>query len=144
MHKRNGNGKDTSESEIIASKRLLSSIVTTHKGLIEVVAYDALACNAPYINECAKLNVDAVIRVKKSHMLTIKKAKRETNKKKSTKKWYDGNHRIKAYESLFNMDGINQQLRYIKFAKKNTNGNRSQVLVVTTSMIISIKPSTRL
>ena len=90
-------------------------MVSAHNGLIDVVAYDALACNSPFINECTKLGVEAVVRIKKSHIKSIIKVKKLTNKKKYTKKWYDGTKRIKAYESLFYMDGVERQLRYIKF-----------------------------
>ena len=37
------------------------------------------------------------------------------------------------------MDGVERPLRYIKIAKKNENGSRTQVLLITTSMTISIK-----
>ena len=37
------------------------------------------------------------------------------------------------------MDGVENPLRYIKIAKKNENGSRTQVLLITTSMTISIK-----
>ena len=37
------------------------------------------------------------------------------------------------------MDGVERQLRYFKFAKKNENGERTQVLIMTTSMTISTK-----
>ena len=98
-----------------------------------------MACNSPFINECINLNVDAVVRIKKSHIKSIIKVKKLTNKKKYTKKWYDGTKRIKAYESLFYMDGVEKQLRYIKFKKKSRNGERSQVLIVTTSMTLGVK-----
>lgn len=139
MHRRNGNGKDTSESEIVASKRLLSSVVLAHNGLIDVVAYDALAGHSVFINHCIDHEVDAVIRLKKSHILSIKKVKRETNRKKHVKEFEDGKFQIKAYESLFYMDGVDKPLRYIKFSKDDRNGNKTQVLILTTSMAISIK-----
>ena len=114
-------------------------MVSSHNGLIDVVAYDALACNSPFINECRNLNIEAVIRVKKSHILSINKVKKETNLKNHTHAWQDGNLRIRTYESLFYMDGVERPLRYIKIAKKNENGNRTQVLLMTTSMTISTK-----
>jgi len=52
-------------------------VVSAHDGLIDVVAYDALACNAPFINECINQDIDAVIRVKKSHILSIKKLRKK-------------------------------------------------------------------
>ena len=139
MNKHKNVANDTGAGELVSSQKLLNRVVSAHNGLIDVVAYDALACNSTFINECIKLNVDAVVRIKKSHIRSIKKVKKLTNKKKYTKKWYDGTKRIKAYESLFYMDGVERRLRYIKFRKKYRNGDRSQVLIVTTSMILSVK-----
>jgi len=139
MNKHKNEANDTGAGELASSQKLINRVVSTHSGLVDVVAYDALACNSPFINECRKLNIEAVVRIKKSHIKSIKKVKKKTNKKKYIKKWYDGTKRIKAYESLFYMDGVEQQLRYIKFKKKSRNGDRSQVLIVTTSMTLGVK-----
>jgi len=37
------------------------------------------------------------------------------------------------------MDGAHAPLRYVKFAKRKNNGERSQVLIVTTAMDMSLK-----
>lgn len=79
------------------------------------------------------------MRIKKRHMLTIKKVKKDTNKKKHIKCWNDGNQEIKSYETIFYMDGVDEPLRYVKFAKKHRNGDRSQVLIVTTAMNMRVK-----
>ena len=134
MYKHKNEANDTGEGELITARKLANRAVLAHNGLIDFVAYDALACNSPFVNECIKLNIEAVIKVKKSNMLSIKKVKKETNQKKHIHKWRDGDQKVKVYESLFNMDGVDQPIRYIKFAKKNKDGNRSQVLIITTSM----------
>jgi len=139
MTKRKGNGKETSQSEIKTSKKLLNRAVSDYNGLIDVLTYDALALTSQFINECLGLGIDAVIRVKGSYNLTINNVKRVTNKKDLIIEWYEGNYRIRAYESIFDMPGVEQPLRYIKFAKKHKNGDHSQMLVVTTSMNMSIK-----
>lgn len=130
---------DTGEGELITAKRLLNSVVSAHKGMIDVIAYDALACNSIFINHCLELGVHSVIRVKNNNNLSIREIKRTTNKKDTIKQWVDGNYSIKAYESAFHMDGVVQPLRYVKFAKKHRDGSRSQVLIVTTAMNMSIK-----
>ncbi|MEX1378409.1 MAG: transposase, partial [Eubacteriales bacterium] len=89
--------------------------------------------------ECNSLNIDAVIRVKKSYILSVKAVKRITNKKDSSLKWYDNDYRIKATESIFYMPGVQHPLRYVKFAKKHKNGDRSQVLIITTAMDMNEK-----
>ena len=90
MNKHKNEANDTGAGELVSSQKLLNRVVSAHSGLIDVVAYDALACNSPFINHCINLNIDAVIRIKKSHIKSIKKVKKQTNKKKYTKKWYDG------------------------------------------------------
>ena len=81
MIKHREEANDTGEGEIIAAKRLLNRAVSTHKGLIDVITYDALACNSVFLNECINLNIDAVIRVKDNNNLAIRKVKKETNTK---------------------------------------------------------------
>jgi len=139
MAKRKCADKKTSQSEIITSKNLLNRVVSDHNGFIDVIAYDALALSSPFINECINLNIDAVIRVKKSYILSVKKVKRITNKKECIIEWSDNDYRIKATESIFHMPGVEQPLRYIKYAKKHIKGDRSQVLIVTTAMNMNAK-----
>lgn len=139
MIKHRKEANDTGEGEIIAAKRLLNKAVSVHKGLIDVVTYDALACNSIFINECLKLNINAVIRVKDNYNLAIRKVKKETNTKRHTKHWHDGQYEICAFESIFHMDGVQSALRYVKFAKRKSNGERSQVLIVTTALDMNIK-----
>jgi len=130
---------DTGEGELISARRLLNKAICAHKGLIDVVTYDALACNSVFLNECISLNVDAVIRVKKNYNTAIKKVKKRTNTKQSIRSWHDGECEIKAYESVFYMEGVEAPLRYVKFAKIKSNGDRSQVLIVTTAMDMNLK-----
>ncbi len=65
MNKYKNIPNDTGMGELVAAKKLLNRVILAHKGLIDVVTYDALACNSSFINECIKLNIDAVIRIKK-------------------------------------------------------------------------------
>ena len=139
MIKHRKEANDTGEGELITAKRLLNRAISTHKGLVDVVTYDALACNSVFLNECLNLNIDAVIRVKDNYNLAIRNVKRETNTKQSTRCWCDGDYEITAFESIFNMDGVQSPLRYVKFAKRKSNGERSQVLIVTTAIDMSIK-----
>jgi len=139
MIKHRKEANDTGEGELITAKRLLNRTISMHKGLVDVVTYDALACNSVFLNECLNLNIDAIIRVKDNYNLAIRNVKRETNTKQSTRCWCDGDYEITAFESIFNMDGVQSPLRYVKFAKRKSNGERSQVLIVTTAIDMSIK-----
>jgi len=139
MIKHREEANDTGEGELTAAKRLLNRAVSTHKGLIDVITYDALACNSIFLNECLSLNIDAVIRVKDNYNLAIRKVKTFTNTKQPIRSWSDGDYEITAFESIFNMDGVQSPLRYVKFAKRKCNGERSQVLIVTTALDMNLR-----
>ncbi len=139
MIKHRKEANDTGEGELISAKRLLKRAISTHKRLVDVVTYDALACNSIFLNECLNLDIDAVIRVKDNYNLAIRNVKRETNTKQSTRSWRDGDCEITAFESIFKMDGVQSPLRYVKFAKRKRNGERSQVLIVTTALDMNVK-----
>lgn len=136
MIKHRKEANDTGEGELIAAKRLLKRAVSTHKALIDVITYDALACNSVFLNECLKLKINAVIRVKDNYNLAIRRIKTLTNTKLPIRNWSDGEYKITAYESEFHMDGVDAPLRYVKFAKRKSNGERSQVLIVTSAQTI--------
>ena len=139
MIKHRKEANDTGEGELIAAKRLLNRAVSAHRGLVDVVTYDALACNSVFLNECLKLNIEAVIKVKDNYNLAIRKVKKETNTKYPSKHWHEGLYEIWAFESIFHMDGVQSPLRYVKFAKRKGNGERSQVLIVTTALDMNVK-----
>jgi len=61
-----------------------------------------------FINKCLGLKIYNVIRVRKSYNIT--------NTKDIILEWNDYKYRFKAYESVFDMPGVKQQLRYVKFA----------------------------
>ena len=130
---------DKDEGELNAGKRLLSRAINRHKGFIDIVTYDALACNSKFINLCIELEVDAVVRVKKNRNNSLKQIKKATNKKGITETWQEEMYQIEIYESEFYMTGIDQPLRYIKYAKKENTKERLQILIVTTCLEISLK-----
>lgn len=139
MIKHRKEANDTGEGELVSAKRLLNKAVSTYKGIVDVVTYDALACNSIFLNDCINLKVDAVIRVKGNNNLALDEVKKMTNTQLPIKTWFDGKCEITAYESVFTMEGVLEPLRYVKFAKRKSNGDRSQVLVVTTAMDIRLK-----
>ncbi|MHB8076679.1 hypothetical protein [Desulfosporosinus fructosivorans] len=51
------------------AKRLISSVLKSQRKLIDVVVYDALACNSIWINLYINLDIDAIVRAK--HTITI-------------------------------------------------------------------------
>jgi predicted transposase YbfD/YdcC len=125
------------EGELNVSKRLLSRVVEEYKNLVDVVTYDALACNSKFINQCIEIGIDAVIRVKKNNNNSLRQVKRIVNKKEKTEVW--DNERIEVYEETFHMSGVERPLRYVKYTRKKENKDRSQMLIVTTSLNMPLK-----
>jgi hypothetical protein len=127
------------EGELNAAKRLLSKVTSVHKSLVDIVAYDALACNLTFINHCIEVGVDAVIRVKKNNNNSIRNVKRTVNKKEKVEIWENETEIIEVYEETFHMSGVEQPLRYIKYAKKKDQKDRTQILIVTTCLDLPLK-----
>ena len=136
---REGNSRD--EGEMIASKQLISDITGTFRNFIDVVVYDSLACNSIWINHCMELGVDVVIRVKKNKNNNIRQIKKEVNKQDPIAIWTDEKvfESVKVYKSEFIMDNVDQPLRFIKFAMKYPDKKRSQIMIATTNMDMSLK-----
>ena len=68
------------EGELTVAKRLLSRIVKEHKNILDVVVYDAMACNSSWNNHCAANKVTPVIHVKDNNITSIKEVKTRINK----------------------------------------------------------------
>jgi predicted transposase YbfD/YdcC len=137
-------GQDSSskdEGELSVAKRLLLSVMSGHKKLIDIVVYDALACNSIWINHCKKLGVDAIVRAKNNNNKSLRLVKKKVNKSKTIEVWNDetGFEKVEVYESMFTMDNAKQPLRFVKFAMKHQNRKRSQIMIVTTLMEMSPK-----
>jgi hypothetical protein len=55
---------DKDEGELTAAKRLVGKLHQTYGNFADIIVYDAIACNAPWINAVKSYNMDAVVRVK--------------------------------------------------------------------------------
>jgi hypothetical protein len=55
---------DKDEGELTAAKRLITDISSSYPKFIDVVVYDALACNSQWINHCLGMGLDVVVRAK--------------------------------------------------------------------------------
>jgi hypothetical protein len=124
------------EGELTTAKRLIKRSSENHKNLIDVVVYDAIACNSEWINTCIESGLDTVVRVKNNKNDSIKEIKRKVNKSDEVELWTDieGYENVKIYEGIFNMKNVKNALRFIKFLIKKSDGKRSQIMIVTTSM----------
>ena len=129
------------EGELNVAKRLILSVVKSHRKLIDVVVYDALACNSIWINHCKNLGIDAIVRAKNNNIKSLRLAKKKVNKSEAVEVWEDEKEfeKVEVYESTFTMDNVEQPLRFVKFAMKHKNKKRTQIMIVTTCMDMALK-----
>jgi hypothetical protein len=129
--------KDEGEQNV--AKRLLSRVVNTHKKFVDVVVYDALVCNSTWFNHCTALGVDTIVRVKNNNNKSLREVKKLANKSKPVAILENRKCIIEVFEQVFTMSGVAQLLRFVKFAIKYPNKKRSQIMIVTTYLEMSIE-----
>ena len=141
LYKGSEDSSKKDEGELTVAKRLLSRVTKEHKCTIDVVVYNALACNSSWINHCISNKVIPVIHVKDSNIISIKEAKTKINKSNIKEIWQDGkrNCEVTAYEESFYMDEVTEPLRFVKFRKKTKTNKYSQVLLVTSDFNIPLQ-----
>lgn len=142
MYKAKKNEEEKDEGEFTAALRLLNRVVEEHPSLVDIVVYDASACNSVFMKECQKLGIDAIVRVKNTTNLSLKAVKSATNKKDSVLKFIEDGYAIEVYESTFYMNDMEEPIRYIKYAKEKKDGdetNHTQMLIITTCMDMKIE-----
>jgi len=131
------------EGELTAAKRLLQQLHKQHRHFADVIVYDALACNAPWVNTVKSYNIDAVVRVKDMRLNIVKDAKASLKNSTSNITWIfqktsTTKVTISAWETSVKMKGVTEPLRFIKFKEKTTdcNTNKSkynQTFIITTA-----------
>lgn len=129
------------EGELTVAKRLLERVRQTYNSMVDIVVYDALACNSIWINHCINNKITPVVHVKENNISSIKEIKNKINKSKCKEEWRYSKRScvVRAYEKGFKMDGVRGTLRFVKFRKKTHEGKYSQVLVVTTDFNIPLQ-----
>ena len=141
MYKPGQDSISKDEGELSVGKRLISDVVKSHRRLLDVVVYDALACNSIWINHCKTLGIDAIVRAKNNNNNSLRLAKKKVNKTEAVEVWEGekGFENVKVYESTFTMDNVEQPLRFVKFALKHKNKKRTQIMIITTCMDMALK-----
>lgn len=89
MYKPGQDSSSKDEGELNVGKRLISSVVKSHKKLIDVVVYDALACNSIWINHCRNLGIEAIVRAKNNNNKSLRLVRKRWNKAKVVDIWED-------------------------------------------------------
>ena len=141
MYKPGQNSASKDEGELNVAKRLISSVMKSHNEFIDVVVYDALACNSIWINHCKNLGIDVIVRAKNNNNKSLRLVKKKENKSEPVDVWVDekGFDKVEVYESTFNMDNVEQPLRFVKFAIKHNDKKRTQIMIVTTCMDMALR-----
>jgi len=87
------------------------------------------------------LGIDAIVRAKINNNNSLRIAKKKTNKSEAVEVWEDekGFKEVEVHESSFTMDNVEQPLRFVKFALKHKNKQRTQIMIVTTCMDMALK-----
>jgi len=137
------------EGELSAARRLLNQLHQQHRHFADVIVYDALACNAPWINAVKSYNIDTVVRVKDMRLNIVKDAKVAFKNTTANITWIfqktsTTKVTISVWETYVKMEGVTEPLRFIKFLEKttdcNTNKNRyNQVFIITTAHYMAVK-----
>ena len=137
------------EGELTAAKRLLQQLHKKHHHFADVIVYDALACNDPWINAVKSYNIDTVVRVKNMTLNIVTDAKATFKNSAANITWFfqktsTTKVTISVWETYVKMKGVTEPLRFIKFLEKATdcNTNKSkynQVLIITTAHDMDVK-----
>jgi len=132
---------DKDEGELTAAKRLITDVSSVYPKIVDVVVYDALACNSQWINHCLNLGLDVVVRAKKNNNNRFKVTKKVVHKLDLVVVWGQNHEfeRVSISESTFMMDKVDQPLRFVKFEMKRLNGRYSRILIVTSCMDMKLE-----
>ncbi len=124
------------EGELTVAKRLLKRVVENHNGLIDVLVYDAIACNSEWINACIKADLSVVVRMKNNNIDSVRKIRKKVNKSEAIAIWTNIKdfESVKVYEETFWMKNVDRKLRFVKYLMTRHDGKHSQIMIVTTCM----------
>ena len=113
MYKPAQDSSSKDEGELSVGKRLLTSVMKRHKNFIDVVVYDALACNSIWINHCKNISIGAIVRAKNNNNNSLRLARKTVNKTEAQEVWEceKGFEKVEIFESIFTMDNVEQPLR---------------------------------
>jgi hypothetical protein len=139
--KKDSSNKD--EGELTGAKRLLQKLCDKHHHYADVIVYDALACNAPWINAVKSYGMDTVVRVKDTRLNIVKDAMGLFKNRCADKIWnfeMTKNKQMKVwawYEDI-EMTGVEGTVRFIKYIEEITNlktekTETSEIWIITTA-----------
>ena len=122
--KKDSSKKD--EGELTGAKRLMEKLYKRHHHFADVVVYDALACNVPWINTVTSYNMDAVVRVKDRRLNIVKNAIGQFKKRAADSVWdlkttENQKRTVSAWSENITMTGVEGTIRFVRFIEKTQN-----------------------
>jgi len=144
MLKPKNDSSEKDEGELTGAKRLVEKLDKKYNHFADVIVYDAIACNAPWINTLKQYNIDGVVRVKDKRLNIVKDAlglfkNREANKVWEIKNESNKKTNVSAWEEDIEMSGVEEAIRFIKFVeeiidlKTNKIIERKEIWIITTA-----------
>lgn len=111
------------EGEMTAAKRLLQELHSRYRNFADLVVYDSLACNSPWINISKVYGIDFVVRVNDKRLKIVKGANAIFRGKDVDIVWDINKSKgkevtVSVCETEMQMNGVEEPVRYIKFLKK--------------------------
>ncbi|MDD4428959.1 MAG: hypothetical protein PHG64_11290 [Paludibacter sp.] len=106
-----------------AAKRLLQELHSRYRNFADLVVYDSLACNSPWINISKVYGIDFVVRVNDKRLKIVKGANAIFRGKDVDIVWDINKSKgkevtVSVCETEMQMNGVEEPVRYIKFLKK--------------------------
>jgi len=138
------------EGELTAARRLIKSLYQKHHQFADVIVYDAIACNAPWINFIKEYNMEAVVRVKDDRLNIVKDAFGLFKTRESDAAWdvRDKKNkitRVSAWSENIDMAGVKDGIRFVKFketvidVKTGEITKESEIWIITTAKNMNLE-----
>lgn len=138
------------EGELTAAKRLITELHQKHHNFADVIVYDAIACNAPWINFVKQYNMESVVRVKDERLNIVKDALGLFKTREADLFWdvQTKNNKVTnicAWSENIYMSGVEGDIRFVKFVEDVIDlrtgeiVKTSEIWIITTAKNMSLE-----
>ena len=138
------------EGELTAAKRLITALHQKHHNFADIIVYDAIACNAPWINFIKQYNMESVVRVKDERLNIVKDALGLFKTREADSFWevQNKNNRVTnicAWSENIYMSGVEGDIRFVKFVEDVIDLSTgeivktSEIWIITTAKSMSLE-----
>jgi predicted transposase YbfD/YdcC len=138
------------EGELTAAKRLIKALRQKHHNFADVIVYDAIACNSPWINFIKEYNMEAVVRVKDDRLNIVKDALGLFKGREADSVWNvppknNKMTQVSAWSENIDMSGVEDGIRFVKFIEDVVDlrtgeiVKTSEIWIITTAKNMSLE-----